>query len=288
MTKTTFIDYLRHEKRYSPHTIEAYGNDLDQFKIFLNRDDLEVSFTEVTYNDVRAWVIELMEQDLTPKSINRKLASLKSFYKFLQAQHGLAESPANRVKSIKTGKQLPHFIKKQELDKLLQEELYPDTLEGLRDRLVIELLYGTGLRLSELISLSVASFNQNYSVLKVIGKRKKERMIPLHTKLQKLIKHYIEGSEATTFLITTSKGKEAYPMMIYRIVHKYLLLATTTDKPSPHTLRHTFATHLLEEGAPLKAIKDLLGHSTLAATQLYTHTSLKHMKQVFEKSHPRS
>lgn len=288
MTKKSFIDHLRYEKRYSSHTIEAYEHDLEQFASFLRRDDLQVELSQVSYHDVRAWVIELMEEGIVPKSINRKLASLKSYYKYLQAQHGLAESPASRVKSLKTGQQLPTFVKQSELERLLQPELYPDTQEGMRDRLVIELLYGTGLRLSELISLRVDSFHRNFSVLKVMGKRRKERMIPLHTNLQKLIKHYIELSEVSDFLITTPKGNKAYPMMIYRIVNKYLRLATTTDKPSPHTLRHSFATHLLEEGAPLKAIQDLLGHSSLAATQLYTHTSLKHMKEVFEKSHPRS
>ncbi len=283
-----FADYLRHEQQLSPHTVRAYTDDLCAFASFLQTHSAEeIQWEACTRDDLRAWVLSLMEARRNPKTVNRKLAAVQAFYRFLEATEQEIE-PLKRVKALKTSKILPIFVKQSEIAGLLDPTLYPATPKGLRDRLVIELLYGTGLRASELRSLTLAHFSYNFDTIKVLGKGKRERIVPLHTPLQALIREHVAASPPTPYLIQTPKGKQAYPMFVYRIVRHYLQLATSAERASPHTLRHTFATHLLEAGANLKSIQDLLGHQSLAATQHYTHISLEHMKHTFKKSHPRS
>ncbi len=290
MSVQSFIHYLQFERRYSPHTITAYSHDLKQFTNFLQHDGETVLLEHATHEDVRAFLIFLVtECAYNQQTVNRKIAALKAFYKYLQREGLCVNIPTQRIKALKKAKRLPAFVAQAEIEQLLDPSLYStETAEGLRDYVIVSLLYGTGLRLAELISLEVQDFTDDFHLLKVEGKRRKQRIVPIHEELRLLLKKYTSDKAANEPLICTQKGNPAYPMLVYRAVQKYLLLATQTEKPSPHTLRHTFATHMLEAGANLRAVQELLGHSSLAATQVYTHTSLAHMKAIFQKAHPRS
>jgi len=290
----SFLKYLTFEKRYSQHTIQSYQTDLLQFESFLKLNYPDCNLLIVDYHIVRNWMVYLIESKQSPRSVNRKIASLRSFYKFLLKRSKISKDPTNKIRILKSGKNIPDFVKENEILKLFDEYDFGDSFEGIRDKLLLELLYGTGIRLSELINArhkDISLFNQT---IKVIGKRKKERIIPLNTELQMLIKQYEllkkqkfekNGSE---YLIVTNSGEMCYPMMVYRTVRKYLNLFAAIDKRSPHVLRHSFATHLLNKGAELNAVKDLLGHSSLAATQVYTHNSLEKLKKVFDQAHPKA
>ena len=290
----SFLKYLTFEKRYSQHTIQSYQTDLLQFESFLNLNYPDCNLLIVDYHIVRNWMVYLIESKQSPRSVNRKIASLRSFYKFLLKRSKISKDPTNKIRILKSGKNIPDFVKENDILKLFDEYDFGDSFEGIRDKLLLELLYGTGIRLSELINArhkDISFFNQT---IKVIGKRNKERIIPLNTELQMLIKQYEllkkqklekNGSE---YLIVTNSGEMCYPMMVYRTVRKYLNLFATIDKRSPHVLRHSFATHLLNKGAELNAVKDLLGHSSLAATQVYTHNSLEKLKKVFDQAHPKA
>ncbi|WP_422360359.1 tyrosine-type recombinase/integrase [Reichenbachiella sp.] len=287
-----FLKYLLQEKRYSSHTVQAYETDLLQFQDYLECIDLELTLEEAGHKMLRAWVVSLIEADINPRSVNRKIASLRSFYKFLLKREVIQENPATKLRPLKTAKALPEFVLKDEMDNLLDRVEFSDDFEGTRDKLIIELLYGTGIRLSELIHLKgqdVDHFNQS---IKVLGKRNKERIIPLTLDNIRLIEAYGKVKEQVgatdDWLLTTDKGKKCYPMMVYRIVQKYLGYISKVYKKSPHVLRHTYATHLLNNGADLNAVKDLLGHSSLAATQVYTHNSLDKLKSVFDQAHPKA
>ncbi|WP_420582730.1 tyrosine-type recombinase/integrase [Reichenbachiella sp.] len=287
-----FLKYLLQEKRYSSHTVQAYETDLLQFQDYLECIDLELTLEEAGHKMLRAWVVSLIEADINPRSVNRKIASLRSFYKFLLKREVISENPATKLRPLKTAKALPEFVLKDEMDVLLDRVEFSDDFEGTRDKLIIELLYGTGIRLSELIHLKdqdVDHFNQS---IKVLGKRNKERIIPLTLGNIRLIEAYAKVKEQVVatddWLLTTDKGKKCYPMMVYRIVQKYLGYISKVYKKSPHVLRHTYATHLLNNGADLNAVKDLLGHSSLAATQVYTHNSLDKLKSVFDQAHPKA
>ncbi|MDW3209034.1 MAG: tyrosine-type recombinase/integrase [Reichenbachiella sp.] len=287
-----FLKYLLQEKRYSSHTVQAYETDLLQFQDYLECIDLELTLEEAGHKMLRAWVVSLIEADINPRSVNRKIASLRSYYKFLLKREVISENPATKLRPLKTAKALPEFVLKDEMDNLLDRVEFSNDFEGTRDKLVIELLYGTGIRLSELIHLKdqdVDHFNQS---IKVLGKRNKERIIPLTLDNIRLIEAYgkVKGQVGVTndWLLTTDKGKKCYPMMVYRIVQKYLGYISKVYKKSPHVLRHTYATHLLNNGADLNAVKDLLGHSSLAATQVYTHNSLDKLKSVFDQAHPKA
>lgn len=290
----TFLKYLKFEKRYSPHTIISYKNDLESFRIFLSEFDPDTSIEHAEHIVLRAWIVSLMDQQISPRSVNRKLSSLRSFYKFLIKREIISQNPVQKLKVLKTNKQLPGFVNENDMVKMLEEATFGDDFEGWRDRLVLELFYGTGIRLSELLQLKRGEINFYENQMKVTGKRNKQRVIPFTKNLRTILENYerkkidLFGSNDNLPLIVTTKGAACYPMIIYRIVRKYLDQFTTLDRRSPHILRHTFATHLLNKGADLNAIKDLLGHTSLAATQVYTHNSLEKLKQVFDQAHPKA
>ena len=288
-----FIRYLQFEKRFSPNTVTAYKKDLYQFSEFITFINLD--FLAISHQQVRSWIVSLMDQGLEPKSINRKISSLRSFYKFLQREGLINGSPMVQVKAPKIPKRLPIVITEQKMDSLLDaENVFSNDFDGLRNRLILELLYGTGMRLSELVSLSDDDFDSYESQIKVLGKRNKERIIPVSKVLAKLIVDYQFQKNNQKFksisssLIVTNEGKAAYPKFIYRVVHSILSFISTQDKKSPHILRHSFATTLLNRGADLNAIKDLLGHSSLAATQVYTHNSVEKLKAIYKQAHPKA
>jgi len=253
-----------------------------------------IGFDQVQYSHIRAWIISSIEDNLSPRSVNRKIATLRSFYKFLQTRKMCDENPMIRVKPLKTEKKLPNFIKEGEMIQLLDQIPFPEGFTGLRDKLIFELLYGTGIRLSELINLTIDSVNFFDKTVKVLGKRNKERIIPLPEQVSQTIKEFIDAKQEffkdgnSNLLVVTDTGEKAYPMMVYRIVNQYLNLVTTSTKKSPHVLRHTFATHLLNKGADLNAVKELLGHTNLAATQVYTHNTMEKLKSVFDQAHPKA
>lgn len=288
-----FIRYLKFEKRFSPHTVTAYQNDLNQFSDFAG--SLECDMLSVTHQHVRSWTVELMDQGNEAKTINRKISSLRSFYKFLQREGLLASNPMTQVRAPKIPGRLPVVITEQKMDILLDgQNVFSDDFPGLRDRLVIELLYGTGIRLAELVNLSDHDIDIYEQQIKVLGKRNKERIIPINSSLAKLIGDYKLQKISANFdnkassLIVTNEGKDAYPKLIYRIVKSVLSLISTHDKKSPHILRHSYATSLLNRGADLNAIKELLGHSSLAATQVYTHNSIEKLKSIYKQAHPKA
>jgi integrase/recombinase XerC len=302
----SFGEYLEYQKRSSKHTITAYMTDLAQFEEFYEKLCMEegqrieeITLDKVTLQDVRCWVISLVEQredgtKLNHKSINRKLSALKSFYNFLEKRNLVEKNPVSKIKRLKINKNLPLFVIEGSMEKLLEDVPFDDGFEGVRDKLIIELLYGTGIRLSELLGLKISDINLYKETIKVLGKRNKERIIPIHAILLDFMKKYlqlkgiVEGMDSDDYLITTINGEQGYPMMIWRIVKKMLDQVSTIERRSPHVLRHSFATHLLDNGADLNAIKDLLGHSTLASTQVYAHNSVEKLKRVFEKAHPKA
>ena len=294
MMKESFLRYLEHEKRFSPHTLTAYRTDLEQFLQFLDHTfDIQAP-EEVTHTQVRSWTVDLLNEGRSTSSINRKLSTLKTFYRFLQRRHGLERNPMLKVLSPKMGKRLPHVVRADELDRLFEQIKFPTDFEGQRDQLVLELLYNTGMRRSELINLTLSDIDFRSNVLKVLGKGNKERLIPFGRGLAKLLLAYIElrqqtfGDPEYTNLLLTKQGKPLYPKAAYNIVHKYLAAVSTVEKKSPHVLRHSFATHLSDNGADLNAIKALLGHANLAATQIYTHNSIEKLKKVYESAHPKA
>ncbi|HTF81071.1 MAG TPA: tyrosine-type recombinase/integrase [Cytophagales bacterium] len=289
-----FLNYIKYEKRYSKHTSVSYKNDLEAFAVFILKEFSIENLSEINTQHIRSWLMHLSEQSLTEKSINRKIATLKSFYKFLQKQEHIFANPADRIRTLKAPKKLPTFVQEAPMQALLEKIPFTEDFKGVRDKLIIELLYGTGIRLSELIGMTEYQVNGNSNILKVLGKGDKERIIPINHSLSQLIKDYLVkkkevcADNTCEYFIVTDNYKKTYPMFILRIVKRYLSYVTTNDKKSPHTLRHTFATHLLNRGADLNAIKELLGHSSLAATQVYTHNSIDKLKSVFEKAHPKA
>jgi len=294
----SFLKYLEYERRYSPHTITSYRNDILQFQAFSQRvespDNAEF-WAGIDYNDLRTWVISLMEDGNTPRTINRKIAAIRSLFRFLLKREIIESDPSSELVALKTPKKLPEFVQEGELALLLNSVEFKKDFSGLRDRLVLELLYGTGIRLAELINLKSSNVNLEHQVIKVLGKRKKERIIPLPNELIKVLKDYlverneiVPVGEDREYLILNEKGAKTYPMQIYRIVNKYLTLFSSVSKKSPHVLRHSFATHLLNKGADLNAVKDLLGHSSLAATQVYTHNTIEKLREVYKKAHPKA
>ena len=289
-----FLKYLQNEKRYSVHTVISYKNDLTQFSDYLATTYQLSSPLQVDHTIIRSWILNLMEQEMEPRSVNRKIACLKSYYKFFLKTGELTKDPTLKIKSLKVKKALPTFVEEQSLVQLLDHFQFTDDFPGWRDKLMMELLYGTGMRLSELINLKEESVNSYEKTVRVFGKGSKERIIPLNKSLMNLIITYKNKKSGfmtdnlSNYLIVTDKGEQLYPMFVYRIVKKYLDVVTTVEKRSPHTLRHSFATHLLNKGADLNAIKDLLGHTSLAATQVYTHNSIEKLKAIFDQAHPKS
>jgi len=290
----SFLKYIQFEKRYSPQTVISYATDLHQFQTFLTEEFLGTLIADANYGLVRSWIVKLVEQKLDPTSINRKIASLRSFYKFLLRQEVISQDPMQKIKILKTAKKLPHFVSEADAVQLMDNVEFSPDHQGLRDQLVLELFYGTGMRLSELINLKESRINLRDRTLRVIGKRNKERVIPFSTQLVSLIESYLKirnkeiGSPAHGYLFVTDAGEQLYPVLVNRLVKKYMNLFTSVEKKSPHVLRHTYATHLLNKGAEINAVKELLGHSSLAATQVYTHNSMEKLKKVFEQAHPKA
>lgn len=288
-----FLKYLQYEKRYSNHTLISYKTDLAQLRNFLDSNYPETAIEEVNHAILRDWIISLSERGFNENSINRKLVALRSFYKFLLKKSLIEKNPVAKLSNLKTKKGLPHFVRETDMNQIMDEDQFEDDFVGKRDQLILEILYGTGIRLSELIELRIKDIDAANNSLKVFGKRNKERIIPISRTLCILIKCYISlkneqfYGNVSQYLFVSNRGEKSYPMMINRIVKKYLQ-KTSVDKKSPHILRHTYATHLLERGADLNAVKDLLGHQSLAATQVYTHNSLGKLKKVFDQAHPKA
>ena len=288
-----FLKYLLQEKRYSKHTVCSYETDIMQFQVHLEGLDLDLSLEEAHFKVLRSWIVSLIEDKISPRTVNRKIASLRSFYKFLLKREVIQDNPTTKLRPLKTSKPLPEFVLESEMNVLLDRVEFGENFEGLRDKLIIELLYGTGIREAELINLQEHDVNFFNDTIKVLGKRNKERIIPVSKGNMHAIKAYLkvkreELNPLNQWLLTTNKGEKCYPMMIYRIVKKLLGYTSKTHKKSPHVLRHTYATHLLNNGADLNAVKDLLGHANLAATQVYTHNSLDKLKSVFDQAHPKA
>ena len=289
----SFINYLKYEKRYSPLTAIAYKKDLDQFEEFYVKTIGDFNVEGINDKTVRSWVVDLMDSGLSARTVNKKVSALKSFNKYLMRLEVVGENHLVNVVVPKVRKKLPQFVEEKNLDHLLDDGFFGNDFEALRDKLIISLLYGTGIRLAELMHLKDGDIYQSEFLIKVLGKRNKERIVPYPRSLNILIEQY--KTERTLLfgfpvscLLLTAKGNPAYEKLIYRVVLKYLTLVTTIDQKSPHVLRHTFATHLLNRGADLNAVKEMLGHSNLSATQIYTHTSLEKIKRVYRQAHPRS
>jgi len=290
LSRNSFLEYLRYEKRSSNHTLLAYTNDLDQFFKYLDTTYQVKNISEINHIIIRSWVVNLMEQKITPRSVNRKITTLKTFYKYLLRQKEVTENPMLKIQSPKTSKRLPVFVEKDKMDILLDNTDYGDNFEGQRNKLIIELFYATGMRLSELINLKDGNINMSKSQLKVLGKRNKERIIPFNDELKELLKRYLKIKPAANegYLLVNLKGGKLYEKLAYRVVNRYLSGVTTIDKKSPHVLRHTFATHMLNNGADLNAIKELLGHANLSATQVYTHNTVEKLKNIHKQAHPKA
>ena len=293
MQKQVFIDYLRFEKRLSPHSVLAYSTDLDQFYVYLKNVYSLEDIKEVNHPMIRSWIVSLMENKISARSVNRKISTLKSYYKYLLREKVLEINPMNKIQSPKNPKRLPVFVEESKMNALIEDVQFNDDFVGRRDLLIIELLYSTGMRRIELVNLKETDINFRNSTVKVLGKRNKERLIPLSPGIIDLIKEYIAQRNKAIdpkddYLFLTEKGNHIYPGAVYRIVKGSLEKVTTLAKKSPHVLRHTFATHLLNNGANLNAIKELLGHANLAATQIYTHNTIEKLKSVYSKAHPKA
>lgn len=286
-----FIEYISKQKRYSHHTVLGYKTDLLDFSDYCHKY-FQVSIQKVSHREVRSWFSQLMDDGFKPRTIHRKSSSLKSFFKYLIIQDAVFQSPMDLVPLPKLGKQLPKFVEEKSLDLLLNEIEFPQSFEGKRDKLIIDLFYQTGIRKAELISLAIDDVNFHLNQIKVLGKRNKERIIPLIDSTINILNKYFSYRDQLNsdevYLFITNKGKPVYGKLIYRIINKYFDTISTKVKKSPHIIRHSFATHLLNNGADLNSVKDLLGHSSLAATQVYTNRSIDEIKKVFAKSHPRN
>ena len=293
-TLQLFIDYLKFEKRFSVHTIRAYHDDLIQFADFLEKQFDIQDILQVESAFVRSWLASHKDSGNSSKTINRKISTLRSFFKF-SLKHGLIEqSPMAKIIAPKNEKRLPQFVSENHIDTLFTHVDFGDDFTGKTDRLLLLLFYNTGMRLSELINLHEASFNFSTNTVKVLGKGNKERIIPVNAALIEAVKEYgdlkklLPVEVCAKNLLVTEKGKALQPRTVYRTVKKYLSQVTTLDKRSPHILRHTFATHLTNNGADINAVKELLGHSSLAATQVYTHNTIEKLKNIHQKAHPKA
>ncbi len=294
MSFKPFTDYLLLEKKYSPLTIKAYQKDLESFQKFNNDEFKEESINTVNYSQIRSWIIFLVETGIANRSINRKISSLNTYYKFLLKVGTLKINPLTKHRALKTSKKVQIPFSENEINTVLDDFNFDDSFEGIRNKLIIELFYSTGIRRIELVQLKLVDIDVSNSTLKVLGKRNKERLLPLINSVIETIKRYLIKRQELqiinnkTYLFLTKKGIKIYETLVYRIINDYFSRASTKVKKSPHILRHSFATHLLNQGADLNAVKELLGHSSLAATQIYTHNSIAELKKVYAKTHPRN
>ena len=290
----SFLDYLLLEKNYSELTIKAYGKDIQSFLDFLKEEYKDENLKEVNYAQIRSWIIQMVNQNISNRSINRKISSLNSFFKFLIKTEYIKINPLAKHKALKTSKKVQVPFSEEEINSVLNKISHADSFEGVRNKLIIELFYATGIRRIELINIKIKNIDLESKTVKILGKRNKERVIPLLNMLVDSIKTYLEKRkslekiEDEDYLLLTVKGVKLYETLVYRIINEYFSLASSKVKKSPHILRHSFATHLLNQGAKLNAVKELLGHSSLAATQVYTHNSIAELKKVYAKAHPRS
>ena len=292
-----FFTYLRSERRYSPNTLLSYQTDLRQFSDYLRATYALDEPAQADHTLIRSWVVTLMQQNLDPRTVNRKIACLRSYYKFLLTTGVVSRNPMLRIKAPKMAKKLPDFVPEESLNGLLNSFEFPETFAGIRDQLVLEMLYGTGIRLSELLGIQPDDVSLAGRTVRVTGKGNKQRIVPLNPTLVVVLENYIAfrrrefgpGGNARAALLVTDKGEPLYEKLVYRTVKHYLSQITTaSSQQHPHVLRHSFATHLLNKGADLNAIKELLGHANLAATQVYTHLSIDKLKSVFEQAHPKA
>lgn len=283
-----FINYIKSEKRFSKHTITSYETDLNQFFNYIEAECQITNPKDVSFKLIRNWISSLLENNLKSTSVNRKISSLKSYYKFLLVSNYVETNPTLKLISPKSSKRLPVFVEKDNMDSLFDKDFFEDSYEGKRDKLIIELFYFTGMRLSELIHIKTSDIDKVNSQIKVIGKRNKERLIPITFNTLKDLNEFINFYEIENFLFADGNGKKMYPKKIYRIVNKYLTKISSIKKKSPHVLRHSFATHMLNNGADINAIKEILGHANLSATQIYTHNSIKKLKNVHKQAHPKA
>jgi integrase/recombinase XerC len=283
-----FIDYLRFEKRSSEHTILAYQTDLTQFTEFLELKTIS-ELNELTSLNIRSWIVYLIDEGQSNRSVNRKIATLRTFYKWLRKQNFVVNNPTTKIRGPKNEKRLPVFAKESDLESDKLAELFANDFDGMRDALMVELFYQTGIRLNELINLKKTDINEQS--IKVLGKRNKERLIPISSELYNQIEKFSFYKSKmlgnTKFLLVLNNGNKLYPTFVYRKINSYLSKATSLDKKSPHVLRHTFATHMLNRGSGLETLKDLLGHANLAATQVYTHNSFAQLTAIYSQAHPR-
>ena len=293
MSVDTFVNFLQYEKRYSKNTIVAYRNDIEQFLFYLFSTYQMESALEAKHIHIRSWIVHLKTAGTSEKSINRKLSSVKGFFNFQKRKGLLKKNPMQKIQSLKMPKRLPVTIRKNEMKQLFDFDFGND-FKGLRSRLMLTLLYEAGLRRAELINLKVGSVNFSKKIFKVLGKGNKERLLPFSNKLSTQLEKYLEArnelkqNDVQDYLFITDKGGKLYPKFVYNLVHKHLSNISTAEKRSPHVLRHSFATHLSDNGADLNAIKELLGHSSLAATQIYTHNSVEKLKEVYQLAHPKA
>lgn len=286
----SFLNYLRFQKRYSQHTLVAYQNDLESFFIFLTDSYEALSLKEINTAMVRSWLAALKEDAITSKSINRKISSLKSFFKYLMREQLVEATPMSIINAPKISKRLPVYVEEKDMQTLFSYVDFADNWQGKTERLVLQLFYNTGMRISELVNLKEKQADFSYGHIKVLGKGNKERILPVDKLLMSQLSDYIQNkpAESAENIFVNEKGKPLYAKQVYNLVKKNLALVTTVQKKSPHILRHSFATHLTNNGADLNAVKELLGHSSLAATQVYTHNSIEKLKQVYKKAHPKA
>jgi len=279
-----FLNYLKNERNFSKKTIESYINDVNQFFLFNNAKP-----NIINSNDIRRWIISLKESGLESVSINRKISSLRSYFKLCKRESWIGQDPSQKIKLLAVKKRLPNFFSESAMENLFSEVKFPNDFTGARDRLILEVFYSTGIRVSELVDLKKSQFNLNSKTLIVFGKGRKERIIPLLNNVIESFKIYMKyrSTMKSNYLFLTVNSEKTYSKLIYRVVNEYLSKVTTISKKSPHILRHTFATHLLNRGADINTIKELLGHKSLLSTQVYTHNSLEKIKRIYQKSHPR-
>jgi len=288
MLQSKFISFIKSEKRLSQYTVTSYNSDLNQFFLFLNNFNGIKTEKEITFKIIRLWISFLVESGLSSRSVNRKISTIKSYFKFLEISEEIILNPTLKIISPKISKKLPVIVEKVNLDLLLDKENFENSFIGKRDKLIIEVFYLTGIRLSELIGIRIKDFNFESLTLKIFGKRNKERLVPLSFNIVNDIQKFIITYNLNSLLFTNENQEKLYPKKVYRIVNYYIGKVSSVNKKSPHVLRHSFATHMLNNGADINAIKEILGHSNLSATQIYTHNSVEKLKSVYNQAHPRA
>ena len=294
MHRKKFFKYLEFQKKYSPHTVNSYACDIEQFQLYCKENKFILSEDEISddFKIIRKWIALLSSENISSRTINRKLSSLNTYYNFLIREGSIQNNPIAKIVRPKSKKNIPEFISDDNINLLLDSDIFSEDFEGIRDRLIIELLYCTGIRRAELIGLSLNDVDLNNTTLKVTGKRNKQRIIPypknLNTVLNKYLARRKEINSVSDHLLLTNSGKQLYPNLVYRVVNKYISYFSSVKKKSPHILRHTFATHLLNNGADINAVKELLGHANLSATQIYTHNTFEKLNKIYKQAHPRA